>query len=205
MPKKTPVRSSVFEHFTVTTDNKHFECQCVIEDDFEKKNCESRISAYCGTDKNRPTRASNLKRHLERFHPEISNKVTEKDKAAAITQQASAATASTSSVCGARGKEPKLTKFLSPDKITATMTAEKFRKCIIDLVVHNGVALSLFSQPAFLELAGEMARRFGISLERQSIRKLVINEAADKKKRIDKNTSGSVHAFENGCSNSTQS
>jgi len=37
MPKKLPVKSSVFEHFIVTTDNKHFECQCVIADDFEKK------------------------------------------------------------------------------------------------------------------------------------------------------------------------
>jgi len=131
-----------------------------------------------------------LKRHLERFHPEISNKVTEKDKAAAITQQASAATASTSSVCGARGKEPKLTKFLSTDKITVTMTAEKFRKSITDLVVHNGVALSLFSQPVFLELTGEMVRKFGISLERQSIRKLVINEAADKKEELTKTLQG---------------
>jgi len=86
MPKTFPVKSSVFEHYTVTTDNKHFECQCVIEDDFEKKICESRISAYRGTDKNLPTRAPNLKRHLKRFHPEISKEVIEKDKAAAITQ-----------------------------------------------------------------------------------------------------------------------
>ena len=75
-------------------------------------------------------------------------------------------------------------KFLSTDKITITMTAEKYRKSIVDLVVQNGVALSLFSQPAFLELCGEMARRFGISLETQGIRKLVINEAADKKKEL---------------------
>jgi len=39
--------STVFEHLTVTTDNKHFECQCVInKDDFDKK-CVSSVSAYC--------------------------------------------------------------------------------------------------------------------------------------------------------------
>jgi len=37
MPKNFRVKSCDFEHFTVTTDNKHFQCQCVIEDDFEKK------------------------------------------------------------------------------------------------------------------------------------------------------------------------
>jgi len=81
-------------------------------------------------------------------------------------------------------------KFFSADKITVAMTAEVFKKSIIDLVVHNGVALSLFSQPAFLKLNGEMARRFGISLERQSIRNLVINEPADKKEELTKTLQG---------------
>jgi len=57
-------------------------------------------------------------------------------------------------------------------------------------MVQNGVAVSLFSQPAFLELNGEMARRFAISLERQSIRKLFNNEAADKKEELTKTLQG---------------
>jgi len=72
-----------------------------------------------------------LKGHLERFHCEISKKVTEKDKAAAITQHASAAAASTSSVCRVQGEESKLAKFFSTDKIPVTMTAENFACLLI--------------------------------------------------------------------------
>jgi hypothetical protein len=56
------------------------------------------------------------------------------------------------------------------------MTTKKFKKHLTELV-RNGVALTLFSQPAFLGLNGEMAEKLGVSLERQSIRKLILEEA----------------------------
>ena len=66
------------------------------------------------------------------------------------------------------------------------MTANVFKKHVIDLVVQNGLPLQLFSQPAFQGISGEMARKLEVSLERQSIRKLIIEEANCKKEAIKK-------------------
>lgn len=43
--------------------------------------------------------------------------------------------------------------------------------------------LSTFSQPAFLGLNGEMARKLGISLDRENIRKIIIDAAISIKKK----------------------
>jgi transcription antitermination factor NusG len=77
-----------------------------------------------------------------------------------------------------------------PDKITVTMTTEKFKKHIIELVVRNGVALPLFSQPAFPGLNGEMAKKLGVFLEWPSIRKLIPEEAKNEKEELRKTLKG---------------
>ena len=75
-------RSSVFEHFTVTSDLKHYVCQCVTDQDDEET-----ISASGTAHRGHvPTRASNLRRHLECCHPDIFKLVQEKDKASSATQ-----------------------------------------------------------------------------------------------------------------------
>ena len=48
------------------------------------------------------------------------------------------------------------------------------------MVVKSHIPLSFFSTPAFLGLNGEMARKVGISLDRDNIRKLIIEEAKEK-------------------------
>jgi hypothetical protein len=63
------------------------------------------------------------------------------------------------------------------------MTTEKFKKHLIELV-RNGIALTLFSLPAFLGLNGEMAKKLGVSLEKQSIRKLILEEAKNEKEEL---------------------
>ncbi|XP_073432367.1 uncharacterized protein [Dendrobates tinctorius] len=62
------------------------------------------------------------------------------------------------------------------------MTADMFKRQLIQLVVKDGVPLSLFARPAFTALNGEMARKLGVSLE--SIRKLVIEEALKQKEDL---------------------
>ena len=49
------------------------------------------------------------------------------------------------------------------------------------MVVKSHITLSFFSTPAFWGLNGEMARKVGISLDRDNIRKLIIEEAKEKK------------------------
>ncbi|XP_073540576.1 uncharacterized protein [Phyllobates terribilis] len=66
------------------------------------------------------------------------------------------------------------------------MTADMFKRLLIQLVVKDGVPLSLFARPAFTALNGEMARKLGVSLERESTRKLVIEEALKQKEGLKK-------------------
>ena len=176
--------SNVFEYFSLTEDSKNYVCQCSVDASDDEKFCESKISAYSGANKNAPTRASNLKRHLQRFHPKIYEEVNKIDKVSSVASHSSASTSTSTD------KQTSLTKFISTNKITITMTAEIFCQSIIDLVVQNSMPLSMFSQPAFLKLNGEMARKYGISLERHNIRTLIINEAVAKKDELKKDLAG---------------
>lgn len=66
------------------------------------------------------------------------------------------------------------------------MTCEKFKKSITEMVFLNSLPLKFFSTPAFVAINGEMARKLGVSLDRESIRNLVLAEA-QKQKEILKN------------------
>ena len=47
---------------------------------------------------------------------------------------------------------------------------------IVDITVLNGISLRFFSQPEVLALFGELARQLEVSLNRDNIKKLVLNE-----------------------------
>jgi hypothetical protein len=64
MAKTVLTKSAVFGHFESSTDGRHFVCQCTIQEAEGEKYCNAKISAYSGTEKNAPTRASNLKNTL---------------------------------------------------------------------------------------------------------------------------------------------
>ncbi|KAM3921449.1 uncharacterized protein RB166_010830 [Leptodactylus fuscus] len=187
MSKKRHIKSSVFEHFTITQDRKHYVCQCITNDPGENKCCEAKISAYSGKDKNAPTRASNLKRHLQRFHPEVLKAVDEKD----CIQTNEPVPSSSSQTKEQRTLQPSVARYFVSDKVTVTMTVHTFKKQIIELVVKDSVLpISLFSRPGFMCLNGEMARKLGVSLERESIRKLVTEEAFKQKEELKKTLKG---------------
>ena len=56
-----------------------------------------------------------------------------------------------------------VSKYFHSDKINVSMSKEKFKRHLIQLVLDNGIALKLFSSPAFVGLHGEMAEKLGIS------------------------------------------
>ncbi|XP_073501668.1 uncharacterized protein [Phyllobates terribilis] len=85
-----------------------------------------------------------------------------------------------------RASQTSLTRYFVSDKVTVTMTADMFKRPLIQHVVKDGVPLSLFARPAFTALNGEMARKLGVSLGRESIRKLVIEEALKQKEDLKK-------------------
>ncbi|KAM9301722.1 LOW QUALITY PROTEIN: uncharacterized protein PAF06_014937 [Gastrophryne carolinensis] len=147
-------KSTVYEHFALSSDGKHYVCQCIRKDDDGEKQCDAKISSFSGPDKNAPTRASNLKRHLQRFHPKVLEAVNEKDSNENI-----ASTSVTKNVQKSTGEQSQIRKFFISDKVTISMTPEKFKHHIIEMVVKNSVPLSFFSQTAFLGLNGEMAKK----------------------------------------------
>ena len=60
---------------------------------------------------------------------------------------------------GSTSKQQTLSKYSQSEKITASMTKDKFKHLLIQLVVENGKPLKLFSSPGFIGLQGEMAEK----------------------------------------------
>ena len=58
-----------------------------------------------------------------------------------------------------RTSQISVARYFVSDKVTVTITVETFKKQIIELVVKDGLPISLFSKPAFMGLNGEMARK----------------------------------------------
>ena len=159
-------KSAVFKHFKKSEEEGKLMCQ--IKDG--EKVCNEKVSA----------KTSNMKRHVDRKHPDIGKEISAEDAAAkhtGVTQVAASA------------KEPQqapISSFFSSEKVTIFMTKEKLEQCIIKMVVENGIPLSFFSSKGFLELNGELASKLGVSLERHDVRKLVIAKAEQQKEALKK-------------------
>lgn len=173
MDKKSDqkLKSALFNYFKTTPDGKFYECQCYTKEGDTEQMCNAQFTA-CKT--------SNLKRHLHRNHPQILDEVNKAGMKRKID------TPSSSSNLIQLG----LSEFYNSDKITVTMTAEIFKGALIKMVVQNSIPISFFSQPTFFELNGEMASKLKVSLGRESIRKLIIDEAANRRSQLIKNLQG---------------
>jgi len=80
-----------------------------------------------------------------------------------------------------------LSKCIHPEKVIMSMTTQKVFKHLIQLVVDNGIALTMLSSPAFTCSLGEMADKLGVSLQRRSMRNMTLREAHSQKKKCYKN------------------
>lgn len=107
--------------------------------------------------------------------------VKEKDEEKQTPTVTNVTTATAGPSASSQGK---VTRYFLNTKITVSMTAEKFKSCIVEMVVKNSIPLTFFSCPAFVSLNGEMAQRLGVSLTRDSIRNLVIEEAEKNKTKL---------------------
>lgn len=129
----------------VTTDGKYYQCQCVVGDDDGEKVCDAKFSSFTGEkNRNTPSRASNLKRHLQRFHPKVFEAVLEKDNTSIPSTSAKKDQKSSG--------DQTLSKFFTTDKITITMTPEKFKRHISEMVVKNSVPVSFFFTTSIFRL-----------------------------------------------------
>ena len=69
------------------------------------------------------------------------------------------------------------------EEVIISMTAETFRKCIIDLVLQNSMTLTTFYQPVLLQLIGDVAMEFIIreaDAKKEELRKMkIINNSLE--------------------------
>jgi hypothetical protein len=171
------LKSTAFEHFKISDDGKHYVCKCLKSNEHNEQGvCGTLISAFAGTGQNAPTRASNLKRHLQRIHPEVAETVEQKDKAATLSDNAKPGTSGV--------VQSSLSRFVVSNRVTVEMTKEKFQAGIIEMIVKNSIPFSFFSSHAFQSLNGEMARKLGVPLSNESVRNLLLMEAKREKGKL---------------------
>ena len=108
---------------------------------------------------------SNLKRHLERFHTKKS-KVKQVDEQDLKSKQKKLEL----------NNQPLIASHFQPQSVTVAMNKYKFIWDIIQLIM-SGVALRFFESPGFQTLNGEMARKLGVSISRESICQYVVDAA----------------------------
>ena len=85
MAPKSQARSTAFDYFLISNDEKHYICQYKKEDSV-KQLCAGKMSTNSDTKSaNLTDKTSNLKRHLQRFHPKIYELVIKKDSTVATS------------------------------------------------------------------------------------------------------------------------
>jgi hypothetical protein len=149
--------------------------------DEDVKRCGAKISRGKGNvDLTKGTRAGNLRRHLQRNHPaEYKNLEKEENKKVNNNKSVPVAVATHSGAA----KQTNLKHFYMSDKLTLTMKSEVFVDLLVRMVYKEGVALNFFSSDTCKLLLGELARKLGVSLDRNKVTEYVIS-AAEKQKEI---------------------
>jgi len=115
-------KSTVFKYFSKSDATEDFVCQVEVNEGI----CNAKIGK----------KTFNLKRHLERNHPAVYKEVDDQDRENKCAGYANQTTKDS--------KTPRETieKFFPNEKVTVSMTKDKFKQHIIDMVVENGIPLT---------------------------------------------------------------
>ena len=138
-------------------DDKNIPYKC-IENKKNREECGSVIKVGMSNP------CSNLKHHLKRFHAEKSKKVKQADEEDLKSKQKKLEL----------NNQPSIASHFQPQSVTVAMNKGKFIGGIIQLIM-SGVALRFFESPGFQTLNGEMIRKLGVSISRESIRRYVVD------------------------------
>lgn len=163
MSQKAQKNSPIYTYFELAEDSSSYLCQGIIVVNEKEVKCDGKIKV--ATSSSQGSRASNLRRHLERAHPKEYKELMQKEQNRAKNQTL-------------------MSSFIQTQQVTVEMSAKRFKDLIIDMVVHDLQPLSFFSGKAFMGLNGEMAVKLGVSLNREAVRKYVIDKADAKKEEL---------------------
>ena len=135
-------QSAVFKYFSKSDTTKYFICQVKVVEGI----CNAKIGE----------KTFNLKRHLKRNHPEIYKKVDGQER------ENNTLWSKNQSLQNSSNPVETIAKFFQNKKVSVSMTKDKFKQHIIEMVVENDIPLTFFSSKGFLELNGELAGKLGL-------------------------------------------
>ena len=65
---------------------------------------------------------------------------------------------------------PSVSKFLVTDKVVIHQTVDEFKRHLVGMVVMNAQPFRFFSSEHFVGINGELARKLGVSLDKDQER-----------------------------------
>jgi hypothetical protein len=138
------------------------------------KICGQQIKIAQTGEKDPGTRMGNLKKHLQRQHPDVYEVV----QSQALTRTA-------------YGKQQfqgqkKVDSFFAPkpENVLVKHTMESFKAALVEMAVDNAFSLRVFSTKGFKRLVGDLAEMLHVSLDKDQIRYYVILAASAEKDRL---------------------
>jgi hypothetical protein len=146
------------------------------------KICGQQIKMPQNGEKDPGTRMGNLKKHLQRQHP---------DEYEVVQSQENTRTAFGSHSQNQHGQR-KVDSFFAPapEKILVKHNMESFKAALVEMAVENAFSLRVFSLKGFKRLVGDMAEKLQVSLDRNQIRSYVILAAKAEKERLREDVRG---------------
>ena len=144
------------------------------------KICGQQIKIAQTGEKDPGTRMGNLRKHLQRQHPDVYEVV----QSQALTRTA-------------YGKQQfqgqkKVDSFFAPkpENVLVKHTMESFKAALVEMAVDNAFSLRVFSTKGFKRLVGDLADKLHVSLDRNQIRSYVILAAKAEKERLREDVRG---------------
>jgi hypothetical protein len=142
------------------------------------KICGQKIKIAQTGEKDPGTRIGNLKKHLQRQHPEEYEVV----QSQALTRTASDSHSQKQQVQG----QKKVDSFFppAPEKVLVRHNMESFKAALVEMAVENAFSLRVFSLKGFKRLDGDLAEKLHVCLDRNQIRSYVILAAKAEKEKL---------------------
>ena len=184
-------RSPVYKYFREDDFNEIF--ICAIKDEDNDEECGQKFSALGTSDEkkigNAPSRASNLKRHLLRYHIVKYNELCEYENSLA---KPSISTKTLLKNRKRKAQELTVDTYLKPTTVSVSMNRDQFVRGLISMVVENAIALSTFDTYGFRLITGDLAGKLNVSLNRESVRSLVMSEYKNQKNTLKEAVKGKL-------------
>ena len=146
--------------------------------------------------KKKPT--ANIKRHFFNKHSTHFTKIVEAREQKLKKEKAEKEKKRTSSVFGGnQGSTSEMRKVQAPidrffNKVTITISKEDFKKGMNMMILQIGVPFNLFSSERIKILTGDLAKHFGLKVNRDSARSQIMPLAQQKRGELKTNLQGKL-------------